>query len=1001
MRISQPARWIALTALALPVFLRASVLPAQENGIGSGVDPVIKLEIEYAGILQDEGLTEYAEMVMKRIDADRHPEARAFLKVLRLQDMIRRGKWEAIKAAIKAEPDQGGQETWAMKLALADGYFAWGMYDNAQSEYEAFFTAFPDGPTPALNVFYRDSAYKYAQMLIRMNKPAEALKAYKRVLKAKLEQHVERQARGEMAELLLRLAQEAADKTQRQAYFKEIDDQIGKLIWIQDLWFGKSIVIMAHVRMLKNDVDGAAKLLVEYKQQLDDIDANLRAEEARGGEPLSRLSPMAQCRYLVGVMRQEEAEKLLADPAGNRDRAIALLAGDLISTGKRAKNGALHEFYRVFVDYPNTAWAADAGKRAKKVEDILIGLGGKITSNITPEKLQAVQEAHLQTARVLFNQGQHEKAADAYISGLEILPDGDLATAGLGDLARCYIELGEPILAEMTIRYLGERFGADEQRSRKAGDELLRLAALYDEKKNTTDRDRTYQVFFDRFRTHPSAPALLVKTAADHFDARNYNDALALFRQAETNYPSSPLGVEAIARQARCYSEMGEITNEIDVLQNRYLPAVSKVERPGHQLVNGEFRLGNAYRKVGDINRAYLQFKSVIDRLSTKPSDYQTTDEEAAINRALLEASLYYRAMGYPKMKAPEGKDENYLRLLAIQSFLKLVEQFPKSQFAPVALSQVGAFYTVMDKSVEAEEALRRLQKEYPDSPEAKNSYFMLGMNLLQIGQRTKALEMFKKMFSGEAGRYSPGQILSAGEELLKAGEAEVALTAFETVIAASDDRSGVEPGLLNKAKALIGLSRLDEAVKALDELFARFPRSAYTVEASRLQSAAQSKMAVEEPDEAVRLARFNAAVEAMQRARRFDTSAGVRASLDVETARIYGRKAEAQEKYGKGPKVAEYRGQAAFAYQGLMMFSNPSDPEVRPHVEDAYNECIPILIEIGKYEDAVEDCDSYLEKFPRGKWALNMRNYRNLARTKLITEVATPGPATPGAGAP
>jgi TolA-binding protein len=981
---------IAVFAAAAATVIFSPCAPGEE--IASSQDPAVKLELQYAQALNEWGLPEYAEMVIKGIDLNKHPEAVSLLKVLQLQGLIMRGKWDDVKAAIAREPDQNSQEVWAMRLAMADGYYAWGRYKEAQQLYNSFFTAYPDGPSPALNAFYTDSAYKYAQLLLLMNNRKEALRAYHLVRKAKLEQHIERQVMGETAELLVKLAEETKDEAERKKFYQEIDEILNKILWVQDLWFGKGIVIMAHVKMLQDDPDGATKLVAEFGKQLEEIDNILKQQEEETKEPLSRLSPMAQCRYLVGCIRQEQAEKILADPEGDKPRAISLLAGDAVAGGKqRAKNGAIHEFYRVFLNYPNTAWASDAGKRAKKIEDTLINdLGAQVKSSITPEKMAQVRDSQFQSARVVFNQQQFEKAAESYLDVLNEFPEVEPSLPALSDLVRCYTEIGDSLFTETVMRYIAERFSANKDTMLRAGDDILRLAFSFDEQQRTADRDAANELFFEFFRDHPRTPGLLLKFGADQMEAANYNAALAYFMQVETNYPASDFVVDALGREAACYSRMNDVSNELAVLRDKYIPRLEKNEKPGHALVAAKYRVASAYRKLDDANRAYVQYKEITDWLTEKPQQYQISEEEQKANKTILEASLYYKAAGFAKMTPPKDKDESFLRLLSIQSFLKLVELFPKSSFAPAALSQVGTLYTVMDKAQEAEDTLKRLQKEYPDSEEAKNSYFMLGMNLLKLGQRTRAISVLKEMFSDKSGRYTPAQILAAGQILLEQNEAEIALEAFDRILSGGEKQRGiVEPAAVGKGKAEVFLKRWDAAVKTLEDVMLKFPRSGYTVDVCRMLSQSYSELARKEVDQNTRISIFNEAIDAMQKARKFEKEPGGRALLDVETARIMARKMEAEIQHGTPERAATFRGEAVAAYQGLMMFGKADDPSVRPHMEDAFNECVPLLLQMKKPQDAMEDCDKYVELFPRGKWILNIRNYRNQAKIDLVSSGA------------
>jgi tetratricopeptide (TPR) repeat protein len=841
-------------------------------------------------------------------------------------------------------------------------------------------------------------------MLLFMGKKQEALDAYRRVAKAKMERHVERQVLGETQELIMKLAEETTDVAQRKAYAKEIEKINNVILWYQDLWFGKAIVIMAHLKLLEDDFEGATKLISEYGDQLLEIDKSLRQQEAEGGgEGLSRLSPMAQCRYMLGLMRHQKAEKLLAEN-GDRNAVLDLLIGDRIPNEekKRRPNGALHEFTRVFLKYPNTAWAPDAGKRSRKiVETLEREFRLKVTTSATDEEMAKVRQLQYQNARTLLFQQQYEGAVDVYLEVLNLFPDTEETAMGLEDLAKCYVELQDETMAQVTIHFLAERFSGSKDLMIKAGNGLLRLAGAYDERKMNDRRDATYRTFFRFFRDHPQTPALMFRFGDERLVAKNYAGALDYFTQLATNYPGSATVEEALNRTSLCYVGMEDFTNAVVVLEQKYLPLLEKKDRPGQEYISGRYRLATVYRRLGDMRRAHLHFHEVVKTLNEKPERYRAGPDDEKKNRELLEAAAYYKADILSKMPPSERADEKQIKLLAIKSFGEFVQQFPKAALAPRALSQIGTLYTLVDQPEDAEKAFRRLQAEYAESPEAKNSRFMLAMTLLELNHRKRAIEVFKDMFADKGGTYTPPQILTAGDELLKAGEWEIAGEAFQSLLAKGVARQYEEPALLGKGKALVGQAKWDEAAKTLSEMMRKNPRSAYTVEACIAAAKAYGEVAKTQANEAERITQFNNAIDMMNKAKKFEKTKEVLSRMDLGVARIYVQKAEAETKFGKPEKALEYKGQAIAAYLGLTLFGDTADAAVRPHVETAFGEVIPLLVETRKWQETIDDSIRYDELFGAGKYAQAIKQQRDAARIKLMTEGGgrTEEPRKPGAG--
>jgi len=157
------------------------------------------------------------------------------------------------------------------------------------------------------------------------------------------------------------------------------------------------------------------------------------------------------------------------------------------------------------------------------------------------------------------------------------------------------------------------------------------------------------------------------------------------------------------------------------------------------------------------------------------------------------------------------------------------------------------------------------------------------------------------------------------------------------------------------------------------------------TVEASLQLSRSYGEMAKREPDSNKRTTLFNAAVVAMTKARKYDKSAGFRARSDVVIAGLLLLKADAETEFGTPEKATEYRGSAISTLQGLMMLGDPNDLTARPHIEDAFALCLPLLLDAEHWQAALDDCDNYLETFGnKGRFVSEVRRVRSKAKTKL-----------------
>lgn len=979
----------AMVAIILVV---AGVASAQDDLEAGGLTPEQEQEIDYADRLLDAGLPDYAEAVLTKLDLP--PE---MMDIRRIRSLTALGKFDEARAIVDANRDTT-QSAFTLKLTLADGYYAWGRYDEAKALYEEFFNRFPEGPEPALKSFYLSSAYKYAQMMLLLNDQEAAAEAYRMALRANPERSTQRMLQSELAELILRMAREMDDSPQRQALIAEVQQIIDEILWVQDVWFGRAIVMMAHIRMMNDDVDGAMLLVDDYTDQLKAIDRALR-EQSTPEEDLTKLSPMAQCRYMIGSIMYDKALEELE--AGNSQEALDMLIGRETHGGRRS-SGAVQHFLNVFIRYPNTSWAPEAGNKFYKAEDLLKREWDKeIKANITDEQWQAVETAQFREARALFNQQRFGEAVDSYLQVLSLFPEKETSVQAMGELAACYIEVGETNYADTVIRHIAERFNKRQDLMVEAGNQVIRVAFKYAEFNKPEKMQETYGVFFNYFENHPRTVLELQRFARSAQAEGRYDDSLRYYGMIIRNHRESDAFFDALNGVAMVYNAQGDQRRQAQIL-NQLVKALTEAGKKNHLLINANYRLAMLMRDMGGrfAIEATKRFGEIEDLLKDGDTRmlYAETPEEAEANERLLQAAMFYQAMANATLQEvpaniqaafnrrakrevpPAVILQRFFKPNAIKKLLELVELFPESDFAPAALSQAGTLYTIVEKPDEARQVLQRLQREYPDSNEAANSVFMIGRNLLEMGMREEALEYFKQMFAG-GGEYSAGQILTAGQELLKADEHAMAIAAFDRVIAMTNERRVLEPARVGKGEALLALEEYEAAAEWLDDVLEDYPKSGFTITICQAASEANAAVASQTEDDEQRLLLFNKAVGLMNRARQFAQDVPTQTRLDLAVARLNKRKAEAERQFGDRARADEYRNEAVAAYQTVIMFRDATDPEVAPYVETAYANALPLMVEMERWQDVLDDGERYLELFPRGSNVLGVRQAINTAR--------------------
>ena len=987
---------------------------AQQEDPDAARERELKEGLRYVKGLQQYLFADIADLVLKDLTV-KFPEAKAKLAVLELEGELARGKFDDVKARIAREPNQNSPETWAMKLALADSYYAFGKYPEAKGIYEGFFKQYEKEVPEALGTFFSDSAYKYAQMLLNLKERENALKTYKLLLgqKKRLPEHVERQCLAEMAEIALSLAEDEKDKAKQAAYCKDVNGWADKLLWKQDLWFGKAIVLKAHSLMINHKADAAKKLVNDYMGTLTGIHEALVSQEAETGEPLTRVSPMAECRYLLAVMLQAEAERLMAEEGFSvnntekREEVLSLLLGEKVA-GKRKGDGAYNHFLNVYLQYPESNWAADAGERAEAVRAILVDtFGGNVKASVTDEQTARVRQIQFRDARSLFAQGQIDNARDRLVQVLNAFPDCPEAVPALGDLARCYMQgIQENPDAELytdtVIAHLAERFCSGDSTMQPAGDELIRLAENWLEYGRAEKRLQVYDLFFRLYPNHSSCPIYLASFGEKAYKDQDYSSALNYFQITANNYTNSPRAFDALNRIVSIYEETKDLTNTI-IAANNYVKRLESAGRITQELMTARFRVANAQKDYGveilrsgttnaaDIARgvkvvsvAASAFDKLAEALKNPPPSAQANDAEKKRNQALREAAMYGKAFCLSQIPAEPARAAK-IRALAIQTYESLVNDFPESGSAPNALIQIGSLYTMEKQLDKAEAALSRLRKNYPDSEQAKSALPMIADNLMKLGMREEAVSRYRDMFSATGAKYSDNDIFRASRALLDSREYELARQGLDRVLA----NAAENPVLMAQARyaeceLLVATKDYNGAVEKLKSFINDYPNYTLMIDAKLLYCTAASEAGRTEKDKARRKELFDTAIEAMKDVKKRRTSAVDKATADIEIGRIMTRKAKAEAEFGDAARAEDFRGQAIISYQGFIDSVDMANAQLLPLVETAYFEAVPLLIESKAWDIIDENADTYLNTFPHGKYRSDFTSWKNQAKIEL-----------------
>jgi tetratricopeptide (TPR) repeat protein len=952
-----------IALLAIPLLLSSSMIAHAQ---AAKEDP-FEEEVRFVTGLVDWGLPNYAEKYLSKYLID-HPEMKTRAGPLQIEILAGAGKFAEAQQLIQTLPSNS-VEGWKMKLALADRLYDWNKLNDARVIYDSFFKAYPSGPTPELKMFYMESAYKYGQMLLLKKEDEAAVRTYEYVLLAKPDPDVEANVQIDLAELCVRVG-EGSSGGKRSNYFQKAKDICNKILWkgISDdpnriSVFTKALVIQAHIMSLEGSKKEAIKMINGYMPMLKNLEDTLKQNKLS-----LTYSPMPECRYLLGALSQEEGEAMIK--AGKKEDGGKLLVQ------------AVEHFVNVYGKYPSSPWALEAGERTGKIKAALKAMGIKIT--IPDVDMKPILMAQLSDAQALLAQNQYKEAVPKYLAAVNAVPEQELSISALGDLIKCYTELADTNYLYTVMGYVAERFSKNPKLDEHAGNVLLRTAEAADLKKDQELSKHAYELYFKNFKNHTKLTPTLYHFGETSVADKNYDVALGYFQQV-TNYPNDALYMPALSSASYCYMMLNDYTNALQILTKCLANA-----KPSPATLDVKFRLGDVYQRMNNLPKAineYTEILKIID--GGQKTNYMVGADAEAKLKSVAERALFGKATCFARLKEPADKVKSY-QDKAIDDLKKFMKDYPQSRLAPQALSRLGTLLLAKGSSDEASKIFDKLAKDYPDSDEAKNAVFQQAVSFLELGMKEKALEVFKRMLDNPQS-FNAKQFLRAAKYLYEAKDYATALKFFEKAKAGSQVREVWEPATLGVGQCSFETGNAQAAVKAIDELMAKYPNSSCTVESCFVMAKACADIGSKEADPKAKVGYFNKAVKALNKAHqiaesRHDAEATVKVEVEI---------GEVQLLMG----TPEGKSGAAATYSRILLYRDWNDAKIRPYIDQAFGKGIPLLLEKELNEDVVSLCDTYLTSFQNGgRWLNDARKWRGMAQVKLST---SGGGSTGGAIAP
>ncbi len=991
-------------------------------------------ELKYVEALVNANMPDIAEPVINAART-KWPKLGPKLKVLALQGALRLGKFGEVQKVVDSIKDKKSSEYWALRLSMADAYFARGMMKECRATYQEFFKAVPK-PSADLVDFYVESAFKWAQILEREKQFDEAVKVYDGLLAQKDSLPEERWCAIAMqcSELLIRLAEENnTPKTlkKRDAYLKHAQKYVDALLWKQELLivFGKAIAMKAHIEMVRGNLQTAQEIVNQYMPDLSTIHKALVEQDPNGQFGYVRMSPMPECRYLLAKVLWESVKA--EDKAKKPD--MAKIADALFGAkvkGKRNGLGAYNHAINVFVNYPESSWAADAGELTETIAKFVKARFKKeIKTNITKAQMAKVRQLQFINAHEAYRGSDYEKAIKDYLEILARFTTVEESVEAVANLADSYLQLwrGEKnkqkkeeyrLNADAVEGYLAEYFsGKTDAMKRAAGDRVLSLASHERDAGSLARAQELNDMYFEYYPDHYNAAQMALSLANQGYKAEDWDTAIHYYKLITTAYTNSANYARALQMLSACYGKA-----DMKLEQEAALREFVGVAKLPTEKITARFNLAIMQQKRGfagfeaasetndvavveELNKAAYagvagsirDFRAVVKEITTelgKTGEYNAKEKQTFSRQR--EQALLLEGDSWQRLPYPTNKVSAF-RAQAVKAFEKYLEFYPKGEYAPQILVKIGTIHTAEKDMDKSQAAFARLQQNFPTSDEAKNSVPRLARTLIEMGLKNEGVAQYKQMIETPGGKYTAGQFIAAGDALLSAKGWDVAEEAYTKAMnlakGTEHEKTIAARALLGQAKAFFGAKRYPEAHQKLDQFIEKYGKSSLVIEAYEMLIRVASEEGRTEKNDELRMTYFNQAVGALKKVRQYKKSQADQDLLDLRSGDVLVRKMEAEDAMDLKDQAKETCGRAVVTFQAFVMAHEPTAEhpakdmtgQQLANLERCYATVLPLMARLGKdqKEMILKYGETYMELFPNGKNKTAVQNAINQAKAE------------------
>lgn len=254
---------------------------------------------------------------------------------------------------------------------------------------------------------------------------------------------------------------------------------------------------------------------------------------------------------------------------------------------------------------------------------------------------------------------------------------------------------------------------------------------------------------------------LLNQLGAEDFVARSYGGAIERFTMALQQTPNKAYEAESFFWRAESYYRLGEYERAIDDV-SAFFNNSRSINSPNLQ--DAYYLAGYSYFSLQRCRESLNYFQKYVANLSMKEPTYADAMNRMGdcyfASRDFVNAERSYskaisaspRTGDYPLFQVAyvSGLQKKYTT--KITHLERLINEYPRSQYADDALYEMGRSYLMLENNQKALDSYTRLLRLYPNSNLAPKTALEVGMIHLNGKEADKAIDAFKNVITSYPG---------------------------------------------------------------------------------------------------------------------------------------------------------------------------------------------------------------------------------------------------------